>query len=313
MQQAGKSDGTMIVSTPMVPPHRSLSAAEWVRKVVNKVPGWAAHLFLLVWCVTVIFPMVWLLLGSLKSSAEIYMNPWGLPRGWFFENYGAAWTGMKVGTYFLNSVLYIGISIPIALLLNAMAAYTLARYEFRGNRLIFFVFVAGLLFPAFLGLIPWYFLMQSLHLMGTRIGLIIAWVVGTFPFGIFVLTGFFRTLPYELEDAAVIDGCSLYGVFFRIYLPLARPGLITVGLFQFLGFWNDFLTPLLVLGPDSNARPLATGLQGLISSGGGAQITVIHYGTVFAALVIMLVPCLILYMIFQPQLMQGINAGALKG
>jgi N-acetylglucosamine transport system permease protein len=189
--------------------------------------------------------------------------------------------------------------------------HVLARYDFRGNRLIFFIFVAGLLFPAFLGLIPWYFLMQSLHLLGTRIGLIIAWVVSTFPFGIFILTGFFRTLPAELEDAAVIDGCSLYGVFFRIYLPLAKPGLITVGIFQFLGFWNDFLTPLLVLGPDSNARPLATGLQALVSLGGGAMLR--DYGIIFAAVVIMLIPCLLVYAVFQQQLMQGVIAGALKG
>jgi N-acetylglucosamine transport system permease protein len=288
-----------------------LSAAEWAREAVKKIPRWLVNLFLLGWCITVVFPMVWLVISSFKSTADILINTWSLPKGWYFENYRLAWIDIRVGTYFLNSVLYIGISIPCALLLNAMTGYVLARYDFRGNRLIFFIFVAGLLFPAFLGLIPWYFLMQSLHLLGTRIGLIIAWVVSTFPFGIFILTGFFRTLPAELEDAAVIDGCSLYGVFFRIYLPLAKPGLITVGIFQFLGFWNDFLTPLLVLGPDSNARPLATGLQALVSLGGGAMLR--DYGIIFAAVVIMLIPCLLVYAVFQQQLMQGVIAGALKG
>lgn len=199
-------------------------------------------------------------------------------------------------------------SLTGTLLVSAMAAYAIARFEFFGSRFIFYLFMAGLMFPVFLGLVPLYFLMSDLHIKDTYYRLALVYIAYSLPFTIFFLTGFFRTLPGEVAEAAIVDGASQQQTFFQVMLPMAKPGLIAMGIFNFLGQWNQYLLPL-VLMRDESKQLLSPGLGALAISQGYQN----DYGALFAAMTLTMVPTLIVYIVFQRRLESGLTAGALKG
>ncbi|MGB3328463.1 MAG: carbohydrate ABC transporter permease [Thermomicrobiales bacterium] len=274
----------------------------------EKVLGGVTQLLLIFWAVLVIFPFLWMITSSFKTNTEILFSPWDLPSGLNWENFSNAWNNAHIGRYFLNSLIVIAMSLTLTLLISAMAAYVIARFEFPGNRALFFLFMAGLMFPVFLGLVPLYFLMDDLHIKDTYHGLALVYAAYSLPFTIFFLVGFFKTLPSEVAEAAIVDGASQYQVFFQIMLPMAKPGLIAMGIFNFLGQWNQYLLPL-VLMQDEGKRVLSQGL-GMLAIQQGYQN---DYGALFAAMTITMVPTLIVYIIFQKRLESGLTAGALKG
>ena len=214
---------------------------------------------LALWALLVIFPMTWLLYTSFKTDKEIFFSPWSLPAILQWDNFRRGWVDAHIGEYFLNSFIVVLPSLALILFLAAMTSYVLARFPFPGNRIIFYAFMAGLLFPVFLALIPLFFLVNSLKLTSTYTGLILVYVAYSLPFSVFFLTGFFKTLPSELHEAAIIDGANQYVVFFRIMLPLAQSGLVSIGIFNFLGMWNQYLLPL-VLMTDAKRYLLTQGL-----------------------------------------------------
>ncbi|GLX02332.1 carbohydrate ABC transporter permease [Microtetraspora sp. NBRC 16547] len=265
------------------------------------------HAFLLVWAVLVVFPLLWAVLSSVKTDGEIFTDPWGLPVTVRFDNWARAWTEASIGRYFMNSLIVVGGALALTMLLGSMTAYCLARYEFRGNRLIYYLFVGGMTFPVFLALVPLFFVVEQLGMLGTYHGLIVVYTAYALPFTVFFLTGFFRTLPGEVAEAAFVDGCSHAGVFFRVMLPMARPGLISVGIFNFLGLWNQYLLPL-VLNPDEDHYVLAQGLAALAVSQGYRS----DWSGLFAGLVIGMLPVLIVYAVFQRRIQAGMTAGAIR-
>jgi N-acetylglucosamine transport system permease protein len=197
--------------------------------------------------------------------------------------------------------------VVLVMLLGAMVAYVLARYEFPGRNLIYYTFVTGMTFPIFLALVPLFFVVQNVGMLGTYHGLILVYTAYALPFTVFFMTSFFRTLPGALAEAALLDGCSHAGVFFRIMLPLARPGMISVGILNFLGLWNQFLLPL-VLMPDNERYVLSQGLAVLAANQGYRS----DWSALFAGLVIALLPVLAVYIAFQRRIQDGLNVGALK-
>lgn len=266
-----------------------------------------SHGILVVWAILVAVPLLWAVLTAFKSDREIFTNPWGLPSEWHFDNFVRAWTGANIGPYFLNSVIVVVPSVVLVMLLGAMTAYVIARFEFPGRNLLYYSFVTGMTFPIFMALIPLFFVVQNLGLLDSYIGLILVYTAYALPFTVFFLTGFFRTLPGALAEAALLDGCSHAGVFFRIMLPLARPGLISVGIFNFLGLWNQFLLPLVLVNqPDKYV--LAKGLAVLASKQGYEN----DWSALFAGLVITLLPVLAVYILFQRRIQEGLSVGALK-
>ena len=267
-----------------------------------------AQILLGLWAFMVIFPFVWMLLTSLKSDPEILMSPWKLPSAIHWNNFERAWTKAHIGRYVFNSLVVIAGSLTGTLLFSSMAAYVLTRFSFPGNRFIFYMFLAGLMFPIFLALVPLFFLVKNLHMIGTFQGLILVYIAYSLPFTIFFLSGFFRSLPGEVAEAAIVDGASQYQVFFQIMLPMAKPGLIAMGIFNFLGQWNQFLLPL-VLMPNENHYLLSQGLAFLAIQQGYQN----DYGALFAAMTITMVPTLVIYILFQRRLESGLTAGALKG
>jgi N-acetylglucosamine transport system permease protein len=267
-----------------------------------------SQLLLVFWAIAVIFPFVWMVVTALKSDPEILSSPWSLPANLQWDNFTRAWTQARIGTFFINTLIVLAGSLTGTLLVSSMAAYVLARFGFPGRQLIFYGFIAGLMFPVFLALVPLYFLVNDLNLLATYQGLILVYIAYSLPFTIFFLTAFFKTLPIELGEAAILDGASQYQIFFQIMLPLAKPGLIAMGIFNFLGQWNQFLLPL-VLMPSEDKYLLSQGLYFLAVQQGYQN----DYGALFAAMVITMVPTLIVYILFQRRLESGLTAGALKG
>lgn len=267
-----------------------------------------SQVLLLIWSVIVVFPFLWMIMTSLKSDREILTDPFGFPDVLLWENFERAWTTANIGQYVGNTLIVLSMSLTGTLLISAMAAYALSRFEFRGNRALFLLFTAGLMFPMFLGLVPLYFLMDDLHLRNTYVGLALVYIAYSLPFTIFFLMGFFKTLPSEVAEAAIVDGAGQYQTFFQIMLPMAKPGLIAMGIFNFLGQWNQFLLPLVLMQTESRYM-LSQGLNFMAIQQGYDN----DYSALFAAMTITMVPTLLVYVIFQRRLESGLTAGALKG
>jgi len=272
------------------------------------------YIVLLFWAFMVIFPMLWATISSLKTDQEIFFSPWGLPAALQWDNFARAWTKAKLGLFFGNTILVIVPAIALTLLLSSMVAYVLARFEFRGKNVVFYLFLSGMMFPIFLALVPLYFVMQYSGLLNTFHGLIIVYVAFSLPFTVFFLTGFFKTLPGELAEAAMMDGASHYRIFFNVMLPLASPALVSVGIFNFLGQWNQFILPNVLM---SNVGLDETQSRYVLSQGlyylYGQQFYQSDWSGLFAAVTLVTIPTLVVYIIFHDRIEAGLTVGALKG
>ncbi|HWV00646.1 MAG TPA: ABC transporter permease subunit [Devosia sp.] len=272
----------------------------------GKVAGFS-HASLIVWVVIVCLPLIWVLISSFKTTKEVFASPFNLPANWNFDNYISAWTTAGIGTYFFNTVVVVGSALVIVMVLGAMCAYVLARFEFRGNKFIYYMMLAGLAFPIFLAIVPLFFVLKSFGVLNTLPGLIITYVAFALPFTVFFLYAFFKALPQEVAEAAAIDGAGPWRIFFQIMLPMARPGMASVAIFNFLGLWNQFLLPVALNTKDSN-YVLSQGMAKFASQAGYA----VDFGALFAAVVITVLPVLATYIVFQRQLQGSVSPSLLK-
>ncbi|MCW1969882.1 MAG: carbohydrate ABC transporter permease [Anaerolineae bacterium] len=274
----------------------------------------AIYAILLFWSATVVLPMVWATMSAFKSDQEIFFSPWGTPAKLLWENFSRAWVKAQLGQYMFNTFVVILPAIFLTLLMSAMVAYVLARYTFRGKSFIFYLFLSGMMFPMFLALVPLYFVTDYLGLRNTYVGLILVYVAFSLPFTIFFMVGFFKTLPKELSEAAIIDGANHYQTFFSVMLPLAKPGLISAAIFNFLGQWNQFILPTVLMTneglPEGQSRYLISqGLYFLQAKQGYES----DLSGMFAAVVIVTIPALLIYILFQDRIEAGLTVGAVKG
>ncbi|MBE1445516.1 carbohydrate ABC transporter permease [Paenibacillus sp. OAS669] len=271
--------------------------------------GFCMKLILAIWTVCVLYPLVWTVLGALKDNAQFMQGkPWDLPKlPLVWSNYSYVWEKYHIGGYFLNSLLVTVLSTILAALLAATTAYVLARYTFRGSGLLYTAYMASMMIPMILGLIPLFFLLNDLHLINSLFGLSLVYGMGALPFGVFVLVGFFKSLPREMEEAAFIDGASHYRTFFQIMLPLARPGIISVSIMNVLNIWNEYIMGTVFINdPAKYTLPV-----GIAIMQGEMQYRT-EWGPLFAALLISMLPVLVFYVLFQRQIAGGITAGAIK-
>lgn len=195
------------------------------------------------------------------------------------------------------------------MLLGSMAAYVLARYTFPGNRAIYFLFVSGMTFPVFLALVPLFFVVKNLGLIDTHLGVILVYTAYSLPFTVFFLSAFFKTLPTSVAEAAMMDGCSHTRTFFQIMVPMARPGLISITIFNILGQWNQYLLPIVLLTGNVEDKWLITQGVANISTNAGYEA---DWPGMFAALSMSIIPVMIVYIIFQRQIQSGLTSGAVK-
>ncbi|MFD4555419.1 carbohydrate ABC transporter permease [Streptomyces sp. NPDC058469] len=266
-----------------------------------------SHGMLILWAFMVVMPLAWAVMTSFKSDSAIFSSPWALPDKLHFDNWARAWTDANMSDYFFNTILVVAGSLIGTLVLGSMAAYVLARFDFPGNRFIYYLFIGGMSFPVMLALVPLFYVVNNLGLLNTIHGLILVYIAYSLPFTVFFLTAFFRTLPTSVAEAAFVDGASHTRTFFQIMLPMAKPGLISVGIFNFLGQWNQYMLPT-VLNTDPDKRVLTQGLVQLAASQGYKG----DWSGLFAGLVMAMLPVLAAYIVFQRQVVQGLTAGALK-
>ena len=263
---------------------------------------------LLIWSVVVIYPIIWMILGSFKNNAEIYADPWGIPETFSFDNFTKAWSEFNIDLSVMNSLIVTVIGIFLTLLMAIPTAYALERIRFKGRTVLFNVYIAAMMIPMVLGWIPLFFLLDQLHLLDSLIGLSIVYAVSQLPFSIFILTSFMSTIPRELEEAAAIDGMSPYGILFKIVTPLSTTAIITVSIMNAIQFWNEYFMALIFL--ESKTKYTLGLAIDFISN--ETQYTN-AWGALFASLTIAIIPVMVLYAIFQRRISKGMTEGALKG
>jgi raffinose/stachyose/melibiose transport system permease protein len=250
-------------------------------------------------------PLLLVVIGSFRPNSEILLDPVGLPSSLDVDNYTRAWQTASISTYFLNSVLVTVASVALCLTVSAMAAYALGRWSFRGRALLAAFFISGLMIPAKLGLLPVFYMFESMGLIDSRIGLVLLYAASGVPFSVFVIMAFVRTLPTELEEAAKLDGANEGRLFVSIVLPLIRPALAVVAVFQFAPTWNDFFYPLVLLRSDEKYT-IPVGLTRFFGEYAADR------GTLFAGLVIALLPLAIVFALATKHVVAGLTAGMLK-
>ncbi|HEY7485350.1 MAG TPA: carbohydrate ABC transporter permease [Streptosporangiaceae bacterium] len=264
--------------------------------------GVAAGTLLWGYAIVALAPLLLMVASSLRTEHDLADQPLGLPLHPAFENYANAWSEGNFSTYFGNSVLVTVGSVLLGTGVSVLAAYALARYRFPGRLLLSAYFLAGLMLPIRLGIVPVFYLLNSLGLTDSRIGLICVYAASGVPFSVFVLTAFLRQLPVELEEAARIDGAGELRIFGQIMVPLVRPALTTVALFQFIPLWNDFFFPLVLIS-NTDKYTLPVGLTHFV-----AEFETAH-AQLYAGLVLTTIPLVVLFLLATKQIVAGLTAG----
>jgi len=286
----------------------SLSSASTLERLGEYGRKTITQIIFVVYGVIVVFPMVWLLYTAFKPTSELFASAWSLPVEWKLDNFVEAWSEARIGDFFWNSLFVTISTLLVQLFVGSMASYSLAKYRFRAQGILYYGFLAGMMFPLFLGIVPLFFLVKSLGLLNSHLGLIVVYAAFGIPFTVFVLTAFFRTIPTEIMEAGVMDGCGHFSLYWRIMLPLAKPGLTTVGIFTFISIWNEYILALVLLS-SSHLRTMPLGIAVLQF----VQFYEVDFGALFAGLVIVMLPTLLCYVILQEQITKGMTVGAVKG
>lgn len=280
------------------------------RRARRAVAGTSYHLFSGILAAAFLLPILWATMNSFKTSAEANAaTPTWFPHSLSLENYAKlASYGDGIGVYLWNS-LFLSVLVVIGtLIVTVLAGYGFARFRFRGRSLLFGTTLLILMVPYATILIPLYIVLGWLHLTNTVIGLALTLVMFQMPFGVFLMRNSFESIPRELEEAALVDGCGPVGALRHISLRLVTPGIVTVALFSFLASWNEFLAPLIFLN-DGSQYTLPLMLVGLSTGQYGA----VDYGSLQAGVVITIVPVLLLYLALQRYYVSGLVNGALRG
>lgn len=285
----------------------TLTLSEPRRRPGDLAVAATSHGLLGIWTVIVAVPFLWTLMSSFKTSQEILASPFALPSRLSFENYVQAWTKAGIGSFFFNTVLVVGSSLVVVMLLGAMCSYVLARYKFPGNRLIYNAMLAAMTFPLFLAVVPLFFVLQRFSLLNTLPGLSVTYVAFALPFTVFFLHSFFEQLPHDVYEAAQVDGAGEWRTFFQIMLPMAKPGLASVAILNFIGLWNQFMLPI-VFNTKRDNWVLTQGMTAFASASGRA----VDYGSMFASVVMTIIPVLVVYIIFQRRLEGSVSQGTFR-
>lgn len=264
------------------------------------------YICLVIFAVMCIYPLIWLFLAAFKTNEELYVNAWGLPQTWNSENFRSAVVDYQIFRYFLNSILVSFATVAITLVLAAMVSFAITRLRWKLSKLTYNLFTVGMMIPVYAMIIPLFYIFKKINLLNSYWSVIIAQTAIQMPLAVFILTGFMRDIPYELEEAAIIDGCSMFGVFWRIILPISRPSLVTVAVVNFINVWNELLLPRIFL-TETTKMTLPVGLSYFSS------MHATNYVAEIAAIIITIIPTILMYVLLHKNIMEGMVAGAVKG
>ncbi|ORX22902.1 sugar ABC transporter permease [Thermoanaerobacterium sp. PSU-2] len=251
-----------------------------------------------------LFPFVWMVINAFKDNTQIYSSPFSLPKTFNFTNFIQAWYTANIGTYYFNSIIIAFSSVAVIIVLASMSSYILAMV--RPNKFLYTYFTLGIMVPIHAMLIPTFIILRKFGLLNTRTGLAIVYSAAGLSLSIFILVGFMKGIPKEIEEAATIDGAGIFRRFFSIILPMSKTGIATIGTLAFINTWNDFLYAQVLI---SN-QTLMTLTQGIYFLQGQYST---DYGLMSAGLVLAVIPVTIIYVLFQEQVVKGMTAGAVKG
>ena len=270
--------------------------------------------------ITIVVPVAWVFMASVKENREFYGNPWTLPEGLYWQNFVDAWNKASMGEYMINSVIVTALAIVLLLVIALPAAYCLARFNFKGKKFLNTAFMAGLFINVNYIVVPIFLMLRDGDiflkkvfgegfLLNNLVVLAVVYAATALPFTIYLLSGYFVTLPHDYEEAAYIDGAGFFTTMIQIIFPMAKPSIITVILFNFLSFWNEYIISMTLMSSAKGPKTLPVGLLNLMQ----AQQSAAEYGMMYAGLVLVMLPTLILYMCVQKQLTEGMTVGGLKG
>ncbi len=265
-----------------------------------------AYVVLSIFTLISVYPFILTWFWTLKEKMAIYMDPLGLPHTVTLQNLKDAWIIGRMSKYMVNSIIIAVPTVAIVVFFSSLAAYSLTKIRIRGTSIIFFIFLVGLMIPFQGIMIPLYYDLRDWRLIGTYWAVIIPIAAYAFPFGIFLMRAFLRKLPQDLVDAARLDGCGDFSIFLHIILPLAKPALASLSIFEFLWTWNNFLVPLIYL-QDAEKFTLTVGIMFF-----RGRYT-LNYALIAAGVTIASLPILVLFLIFTKQFIKGLTAGAIKG
>ncbi|MEC2071391.1 MULTISPECIES: carbohydrate ABC transporter permease [Alkalihalophilus] len=275
------------------------------RKVRSRVSKYTVLLGLLLFAFLILYPLFWMFISSMKSYDEIYNNVWGLPSVWQFENYLTAWS-MGISSYFVNSLFVTVMTILLVTIIGSMAAFTLSRYKSKWIDAALIFIIGGLMMNPQVALIPLFELLTWLDLINTRWALILTYVAFRLPLAIILLRAFFLSIPRELEESAIIDGCTEFGIYTKIYLPMSIPILVTTFVLTAFFAWNEFLFATVFIDSDA----LKTIPSGLMNFRDALRT---DWGVLLAGMVIASIPMIILLIVLQKYLVRGLAEGSVKG
>ncbi len=264
------------------------------------------YVVLVFFAVLFLYPILWLFINSFKSTEELFTSPWSLPHSLILDNYIRAFEVGEIGRSFLNSVIISVAVVVTTTLLAAMAGYGITRLRWKWSGIVLSIMLLALMIPAHATVVPLFSMFNKMKINNTYLSVIIPHIVFTLPIAILIFTGFFSSIPTELEEAAVIDGCSIPRAFFSIILPISAPALVTVAVITFIVVWNDLLFPQIFLtDPDLMPLPVKlTSFQGRYST---------DYVGMIAAVVVTIIPSIVIYSLLHRRIVSGMTAGALKG
>ena len=270
--------------------------------------------------VLIIVPVAWVFMASIKENAEFYTNPWNLPKGFYWQNFVEAWETAKMGEYMLNSVIVTATSLALLLVVALPAAYCLSRFKFFGQKFLNTAFMAGLFINVNYIVVPIFLMLRDGDvwlkkvfgegfLLNNLFVLAVVYAATALPFTIYLLSSYFATLAHDYEEAAYIDGAGYFRTMLQVIFPMAKPSIITVILFNFLSFWNEYIISMTLMTSLDGGKTLPVGLLNLMQ----AQQSAANYGPMYAGLVLVMLPTLILYCCVQKNLTKGMTVGGLKG
>ncbi len=276
-----------------------------MKKTIQTTSRFLLYFLLIVWLVVSIYPIIWVALTSFRTNADVITNPWGFPKSFLWGNYFNAIEKSNIPRYFLNSVVVSCSSVALILLVSSMAAFTFARLKFKFRDTLFYITLLGLGIPPQIALVPLFIVNLKLGIANTYLALIGPNVAFNLPFGIMIIRAFMLTIPHELEEAAFLDGCSRFRMFWEIFFPLSMPALSVVGVFTFVGTWNEYLFALSFI-TDPKLKTLTVGLSDFI----GEFVT--QWPLMAAGMVISTIPMILIYLFMQDKLTKAMTVGAVK-
>ena len=263
------------------------------------------YVFLILMALVFVAPMLFTIISSLKTKLEIFSNPFALPKVPQWNNYIVAWKDANMSDYFINSLIQAGSTVILTSIVSTMAAYALARFEFKLNKILVIIFLLDMMVPMHTILVPISYIIGLFNLKNNILALILVYVAFNLPFSIMVMITFMKGVNRSLEEAAIIDGASYFQIYSKIMIPLTLPAISTISIFNFMGAWNNILFPLLFIN-DKKLRPIALGLLNFNGERGS------EYGLMMAGIVITVAVPLTIYLLFQEKVESGLAAGAVK-